>query len=228
MPDLPDQPSANNDHDNRLQAIHQRSDTYRQSGDLVPASQLSPQPVKEVELLSWSSDSRVFDPKNTQWFLGLFALAFIFVIIFAIMQEFMLILVTVGLVFVLYALARVAPMKVQHTIYNTGVKSASRMYLWKELNSFWIYDHKGVTLLRLDTKHHFMRTIEIILEDISQDEVGNTMVQYLPSLEKPAPEAEAMADHAFMSVASKVPFSGKIMSWMEKQTNYASGNTPKN
>jgi hypothetical protein len=94
------------------------------------------------------------------------------------------------------------------------------MFLWKELRSFWIYRQKDPAILRVDTTLHFPHTLEILLEEMSDGEiegVEKVLLRYLSEQEKPVAEAEDMADHALESIANKIPYSEKIMGWMEKK-----------
>lgn len=210
MPEsLPDTPNVEPEND-RLQAIQQRAELARRK----PDGTLQPQP-KAVEIMSWVSENRVFDPKSPQWFLGLFAIGIVSVIALAVIREVMLILLVAAAIFVYYALARVQPIEVEHTIYNTGIKTGGRMYAWKELTSFWFYQKLGVNILRIDTKFHFPNTVEILVHDEQEEEIKSILQRYLPMAEKPPSEIPVMADNAFISVAQKIPYQKKIVNWVE-------------
>jgi hypothetical protein len=226
---MPDSTEMDTTLDDRLRAIQQRADVSK-SPQLavvqeVKRYQAAPRPV---ELLSWSSDSRVYDPKSPQWFLGLFALGIVGVIGFAVLREVTLILVVIAIIFVYYALARVEPVEVEHTILNTGVKSGGRMYLWRELRSFWIYEHQrgDTSIVRLDTSLHFPHTLELLLSDVSPEAVEEILLQYLPQQEKALSESGAMADQALLSVANKLPYRDKLLGWVETHTGYIHFNQP--
>jgi hypothetical protein len=227
MPDqlpTPQESAELSDIDARLQAIQARA-AQGQGSNIAANSGYAP--VQPVELLSWSSDSRVFSQKSPQWFLGLFAVALVGVILLAVIQEFMLILVVVALVFVYYALARVEPAEVEHSIYNSGVKTAGRMYTWKELRSFWIYSKIGQTILRLDTKMHFAHTVEILLADTPRQEVEKLLQQHLPEQEKAVSETGALADNTFISIANRMPYKDKLLNFVETNTGYIHFDQPK-
>src|SRR5690606_34956283 len=95
-----------------------------QSEDQLTSIQVEKQKVAKnnptEELLVWDSPSRMFDPKSAQWFLSLFAIALVFIAIFAIIREFWLILLTAAIVFVYYALHRVEPREIEHRVLTTG------------------------------------------------------------------------------------------------------------
>jgi hypothetical protein len=210
---MPDQLPENEHQDqpeDRLQAIQQRAEVtrYQSDGTLQPRQ-------KPIQLTSWISDSRVFDPKSPQWFLGLFIIGVFTVIALAVIREVMLILLVAAAIFVYYALARVRPIEVEHIIFNTGIKTGGRMYAWKEMTSFWFYQKLGTDILRLDTKFHFPNTIEILVQDEQVDEIKTILQRYLPMMEKPPSEIASMADNAFVTIAQKIPYQRKIINWVE-------------
>ena len=219
---MPDSPEIDNSLDERLKAIQQRADAVKAAQTPTAEAKRYQVTPKPVELLSWTSDSRVYDPKSPQWFLGLFALGVVGVIAFAILQEVTLILVLVAVIFVYYALARVEPVEVQHSILTTGITSGGRMYLWSELRSFWIYEHQrgDTSIVRVDTKLHFPHTLELLLSDVEAEEVEDILLRYLPQQEKATSESGAMADQALLSVASKLPYHDKLLVWVENHTGY--------
>ncbi len=179
-----------------------------------------PKRDKIVEFLSWSSPSRLYDAKSPQWFLGIFFLGLILMIGLAIVQEIWLALFVAAAVFVFYALARVQPAEVDHSILSKGIETAGRLYEWKDLKSFWIYKHKGATILRLDTRLYFPHVLELLLphetpaDDI--EELEDLISEYIPLQEKPISEAGDMADTAILSIANKLPGQGKMLSWLAK------------
>lgn len=218
MPDqLPANPDNQSEIDARLQAIQQRADIAGRQSVQTDTSNANAilQNSKPAELLSWTSESRLYDPKSPQWFLGLFAIGLLGVIVLAIFQEVILILLIAAAIFVYYALARVRPAEVEHAIFTTGIKSAGRMYGWKELRSFWMYGHAGATILRLDTKMYFPHTVELLLPIGSEEQIKETVARFLPLQEKAVSEVGAMADHALISVANKIPYRDKLAGWVD-------------
>jgi hypothetical protein len=102
------------------------------------------------------------------------------------------------------------------------------MYSWKELRSFWISEARGVEILRLDTTLHFVHTVEILLTDVDSAQIRDLLQKHIPMLERASPEAGAMADHALVSVANKIPFRDKLLDWVESSTGYAANNQQSN
>lgn len=217
---MSDLPQSDSSLDERLQAIAQRASTSREE----PAQHVRME--RPIELLAWSSATRVYDPKTPQWYLGLFAIGVIGVVAFAIIQEPMLILLTAALVFVYYAMARVEPQEADHIILSTGIKSAGRMYLWSELKSFWVYQERGANIVRIDTKMHFPHALELLLAEVEPKAAEDALVKFLPEVEKAPSEAGAMADHALVSVANKIPFRRQMLHWIENATGTRLSDNP--
>jgi hypothetical protein len=204
----PIQPEAVEDTDTQLQS---------EEGTPVPV-----QPAtgfgRPVELASWTSPSRMYDPKSPSWFLGLFAIGLIAIVILAILKEFWLILVVAASIFVYYALAKVEPDVVEHRILTTGIETGGRLYDWVDMLSFWISHNNGVQLLRVDTKLFFPHSLELLLpQDAETEELADLLIQYLPEVEKSPSQAGSVADQAIMSVFQVMPFRDKMLSWWQKR-----------
>lgn len=198
-----------------------------QSEDQLTTSQADKQKVAKnnpaEELLVWDSPSRMFDPKSAQWFLSLFAIALVFITIFAIIREFWLILLTASIVFVYYALHRVEPLEIEHRVLTTGVEVGGRMYAWEDLKSFWISEKTDPAMLRIETKLFIPHVLELILpeetpaEDLA--ELKKLMSEYIPAIEKAHSDAGNMADDVIMSSYRLIPFRGKMVHWLSGRLN---------
>lgn len=171
-----------------------------------------------VEYLCWSSPSRVHDPKSARWFLGVFFIGLIAIITLAILREIWLALFVAASVFVMYALARVEPLELDHRILSTGIETGERLFEWKDLNSYWLFEAKGVAVLRLDTKLYLPHIVELLLPEQTPDddieELDELLMEYLPKMEHPHSEVGNMADAAILSVADKVPGGGRLSRWI--------------
>lgn len=174
-----------------------------------------------VELLVWEAPNRQFDPKTPQWFLGLFAIGLVSIILFAILREVWLILLSAAIVFVYYALHRVEPSEIEHRILSTGVEVGGRLYSWEDLESFWILNQKDPATLRLETKLFFPHVLELLLPEETPDEdieeLKELLKKYLPQVEKPHSEAGHMADQAILSASGVVPYRQKLTNWLERK-----------
>ena len=174
--------------------------------------------TKPVELLSWEAPNRIYDPKSASWFLGVFVIALVLVILFALMREILLILLVAAGLFVLYALKRTEPPIIEHRLLNVGVEIGGRLYPWKDLHSFWLSAPSGIATLRLDTKLHFPHMLELFTpEDLSQEDLEKILLKYLPLQQKPHSEMSGFADTAILTVANALPFRDRILGWWEKR-----------
>lgn len=178
---------------------------------------------KTVELLVWDAPSRQFDPKSPQWFLGLMGIGIVCIVIFAVLRDIWLILLTGSIIFVYYALARVEPTDIEHRVLNTGIEISGRLYSWEDLKSFSLGRNGSVDILKLETKMVFPHALELLLPeetDIEElSELKELLIHYLPYEEKPHSEIGGMADHAILSFAGKLPFREKMLGWVEKRLN---------
>lgn len=120
-------------------------------------------------LYAWKAPSRVFIPRDRVWFLTVGAIALVFILFFAFLLDYVVILVICVIVLIAFLLASVPPEKVEHQITTRGVKSFDTMYKWKDLKSFWIAQKHGLKLLYIDTKLRFPGRLLMLMK--SRDEI---------------------------------------------------------
>lgn len=173
------------------------------------------------ELLIWDAPNRIYDPKSTQWFLGLFAAGLVSIVILAVLREIWLILVVAAFVFVYYALARVEPSDIVHRVLSTGIEIGGRLYLWEDLKSFWIAKDENPAQLKIETKLILPHSLELLLPDDTDedemDELKRLLSQYLPVEAKPHSQAGEMVDSALLSITKFVPQRQRVQSWLERK-----------
>src|SRR5690606_19278364 len=92
------------------------------------------------------------------------------------------------------------------------------MFEWKDLNSFWLYEHKGAVILRLDTKLYLPHILELLLPEETPaddvEELEELLAEFLPMMEKPHSEVGNMADEAILKVANRLPGQGRMIQWL--------------
>ena len=120
-------------------------------------------------LLRWTAPSRVFVPRDKAWFLKVATVALLFILFFAFLQDFIVILVICIVVLIAFLLASIPPDKVEHQITSRGIRSMDKLYKWKDLTEFWIAERLGHKILYIETKLGFPTRLMMIFK--SKDEM---------------------------------------------------------
>ncbi len=154
---------------------------------------------KEV-YLSWSSPSRLFKKRDSEYFRNIGAIVFLLIVILIFAREFLLIAAVLSIVFFVYVLSTVPPEEVTHKITNLGIDSAGRFYRWEELADFWFEEQWGQVLLVIRPLFG-TRTI-ILLGNQDRDKVRELIAKHIPFLEKPE---KTWVDNAASWLTKKVP-----------------------
>src|SRR4030067_3006442 len=87
--------------------------------------------VEEEVYLRWTSPSRLFKPRNREFFTNIGAIVFLLMVILVFAREFALIAAVLGVVFFIYVTSTVPPEDVEHRLTNLGLDSAGHFYRWE-------------------------------------------------------------------------------------------------
>jgi hypothetical protein len=157
--------------------------------------------MKEPEVyLSWSSPSRLFKKRDTEFYKTIGAIVFLLTIILVFASEFVLVLAMLSIVFLVYVLSTVPPENVDHKITNLGMESAGHYYRWEELIEFWFEEQWGQGLLVL--KPQLGPRIVILLGGEKKEKVRELLAKHIPFREVPE---KTWMDNASSWLSSKVP-----------------------
>jgi hypothetical protein len=115
-------------------------------------------------LYSWEAPSRIFVPRDKAWFLKVAAVALLFVLFFAFLQDFIVILVICVMVLVTFLLASIPPDKVEHQITSKGIISIDVLYRWKDLKDFWVAEKFGYKVVYIKTKIEFPSRLMLVIK----------------------------------------------------------------
>lgn len=101
-------------------------------------------------LYSWEAPNRVHADRSNLWY-AIVSLGFMLTIAFAALsKDIMLVLVIVVLMFLVYLSNVIKPQIVTHEITNKGIKSGSNIWLWHNIDGFWLSKRGKQMLLILD------------------------------------------------------------------------------
>lgn len=155
---------------------------------------------KEEVYLSWTSPSRLFKKRDSEYFRNIGAIVFLLIIILVFAREFLLIAAVVSIVFLIYVLSTVPPEDVNHRITNLGIESAGHFYRWQELVEFWFEEQWGQTMILL--RPIFGTRIIILLGDQDKQKVRESVAKHVPFREQPE---KSWVDNAASWLSEKIP-----------------------
>jgi hypothetical protein len=152
-------------------------------------------------LLVWSAPSRLFKKHTKEYFTTIVAIAFLLVTILVVMQEWLLIMVIVALVFVSYVMGSVAPEMVEHKITNRGLETGGKKYSWRDISRFWLETKWNQKVMYVDTRVKFPRRLMLLFDKAGENRIKEIMLKYLP-LDEPEP---SWMDNASRWLSQKIP-----------------------
>jgi hypothetical protein len=120
-------------------------------------------------IYKWKAPDRVFVPKSRNFFVLISIVFIVGIVVSAIMESLMFILVLVSLLALLFIQHTIAPREVEHEITNKGIKAFRRLYLWKDVDRFWVMRRSGHNLLHVEFKKFGERLILLIRDEDELD-----------------------------------------------------------
>ena len=145
-----------------LEAMKERMESLQEKIALAEKSRQTKleksQPLKTT--YKWEAPDRVYSKKGRLWF-SIISLFFILGIGFAaITQEILLIIIFILILFLIYLSNSIKPQLTKHEITNKGIKSGKEIWIWRNIDGFWI-SRRG---------EHLILIIDLAL-DISPDRI---------------------------------------------------------
>ena len=163
------------------------------------------------EIVSWSAPARRFEEKNKLWFIGLGVVAIGSFIVLVLLNEFFLGLLFLSMAFLIFVLSSVRPPMVNYIVYTSGIDLGGKVYVWEDLDSFWI--DRAENMLLLKTKLSFPSEVSIFIESGKDEEVEQILSGVLPYLERPRTDYMSVIDGFIGRFSEKLPskFTRKIV-----------------
>jgi len=160
---------------------------------------------KPTLLLNWVAPHRIFIERDTRWFIGLAVLVVTIAIGLVLVREATLALFIIAFGFVLFALNYVKPEMIEYQILSTGIKAGSRLYEWKDLNSYWISQKADQTMLFIKTKLLYPDRLECLLGAEDPHQIDEIMAAKLLYEENSASDFMEFIDGIITGVSFRLP-----------------------
>ena len=131
-------------------------------------------------LLSWRAPARPYRKKDRSYYTTVALLIVLISLIAFFAGEKLLIGVILAIGFVVYVLNFVPPEEVENRISTQGITIGDHFYHWQELDSFWIEQKDGHSILSVLTLLRFPGLLMLLLDNIDPEEVKTTCARFLP------------------------------------------------
>ncbi|MFC1727091.1 hypothetical protein ACFL0Y_01065 [Patescibacteria group bacterium] len=152
-------------------------------------------------LLDWTSPERLFKKRSREYFTTIGAMAFFLIVILLLSEEWILVVVIIALAFFAFIMATIEPREAHHQITNRGIITGGRQYQWGDLGRFWFEVKFDQKVLYVENRISLPYRLIMILGDISDKKVQETLSQFL-LFEEPE---KTWADNASSWLSKRVP-----------------------
>ncbi|HEC66748.1 MAG TPA: hypothetical protein ENI23_15845 [bacterium] len=129
-------------------------------------------------LFKWKAPERIFVEKSKNFFVMVAGGIIVGIIISAILESLMFILVLVVVLALIYIQHSIPPRTVEHEITNKGVKTYGRIYLWKDIENFWISKRVGHILLNVDLIDKTPTRLILLIDEKIQKQLVQELMKH--------------------------------------------------
>lgn len=103
------------------------------------------------DIYTWKS--AVYFNKDKNWFTFMSILSVFSVILALLFENFMLVFVIIAVGFYIYVLNTIKPITLRNSITNKGMRIEDEIYLWSDIDYFWVSEKDGELLINLELKN---------------------------------------------------------------------------
>lgn len=170
--------------------------------DTISVPQIDPKSYGEklVEH-TWTAPNRIVKEMSPKSAKTLIVIAVSVSLLFALMQEFLLIVVIASAGFLYYMLSKSPATEVKHEVSNHGVWYAGeQFYYWHELKQFFFKSDGGGTVLCVDTIEKLPGRLFLNIDPADKDKLKEIFSKRLVFLEE---EPKGFVDKMYGSAISK-------------------------
>ncbi|MBD3362778.1 hypothetical protein GF362_03595 [Candidatus Dojkabacteria bacterium] len=115
-------------------------------------------------LYSWKAPDRIVVEHSKTWYTIVVTIAVIGIFYALLTYNFLFILAILAIIFLIYAINVVPPLEMQNHITNKGVRVGDELYLWKDIDYFWVTERHDQLLLNIELKNYGGRVILLVGE----------------------------------------------------------------
>jgi len=150
---------------------------------------------------TWTAPNRIVKEMSQKSAKTVIVIAVSVSLLFALMQEFFLIIVIASAGFLYYMLSKSPATEVKHEVSNHGVSYAGeQFYYWHELKQFFFKNDGGGTMLCIDTVEKLPGRLFLTIDPADKEKLNEIFSKRLVFL---AEEPKGIVDKMYGSAISK-------------------------
>lgn len=143
--------------------------------------------MKEKQIIEWESYDRPHKTWTKEFYSTVVVIAFLVSVILFFIEGVMPVVVVWALVFMIWSMNRVEPKLTKTTLTTWGIRSADRLYLYRDMDNFWFETKWSTRLLRVNlngTPWH----VVFVIDPKEENKIKDQVVRFVPMVE-PVPTA---------------------------------------
>jgi hypothetical protein len=150
----------------------------------APTSQEPRKPEAEKLLFSWTAPARPFKRRDKDFWITVVVITVVIGLILFFAEGFMPVILIISVIFLYYILSTVEPENIEYKITTWGIKMASKLNPWNNMNRFWFTKRFNDEILVLEALTLGGR-LEVVIKKPDEEKIKNTLSKYLLHEEAP-------------------------------------------
>lgn len=146
--------------------------------ELIIAEERSP--LKSI--YKWQAPERPFEPKPREWYIKYGFAALVIIILAVLTDTYLLIFAVVGLFALSYAMNTIPPQVMTHEITNKGLRVSGKLFIWKQIPTFWITERGNSTFINLEVDGSSEKKIILLVGGGNINIIAKELVKYIDYL----------------------------------------------
>lgn len=131
------------------------------------------------KLYSWIAPVRIHVIREKEWYTGVALWILLFCIIVLFFKQYTLIFLILAISALSYILSKRPPAKAEHTIYSTGIEYFDKVYVWEDLDIFWISMRNDQYMMTITTKVRFPTALTMVVPKENIPDIVKILNKYI-------------------------------------------------
>lgn len=161
--------------------MHMELDPHKVSEDIAHEE------IVEQPGATWQAPEYHHTPKTADWFWGVAIVSITIAIISALIGDVLFGIFVVLAAFTMAIFAHRPPRTVTVQMGTRGILVEKKLYLYNEIESFWIELEERQPKILFKSKRFWMPYILVPLGDMHPDDIGDFLLHFLPETEHKEP-----------------------------------------
>jgi hypothetical protein len=161
---------------------------------------LGPNLGPEKVLFSWKTQSKIYKPRDVEFWKKAFAISAVFGLILFIAEGVMPVILLSATIFLMFVLSKLPNQEVQCQITTSGVRIAGQLNPWSNFTHFRFVKRADTTLLRLGMLS-LPGSIELVINEADIDKIRKATSQFLIEEEQPLTRTEKFIDWLSLKIS---------------------------